>query len=106
LKETLRLNPISVGVGRILNKETILHGYLVPKETVVVTQNFISCRLSKYFSNPEQFLPERWVDKEKKKLINPYLVLPFGHGMRSCIARRLAEQNMLILMLRVSFFLL
>lgn len=31
LKETFRLNPISVGVGRILNHDTILGGYLVPK---------------------------------------------------------------------------
>ena len=31
LKETFRLNPISVGVGRILNKDLILGGYQVPK---------------------------------------------------------------------------
>lgn len=32
LKETLRLNPISVGIGRILNKDMILGGYHVPKQ--------------------------------------------------------------------------
>lgn len=32
LKETLRMNPISVGVGRILNKDMILGGYHVPKK--------------------------------------------------------------------------
>lgn len=31
LKEVFRLNPISIGVGRILNQDTILSGYLVPK---------------------------------------------------------------------------
>lgn len=31
LKEVLRLNPISVGVGRILNKDLVLSGYHVPK---------------------------------------------------------------------------
>lgn len=31
LKESLRLNPISVGIGRILAKDTILSGYHVPK---------------------------------------------------------------------------
>lgn len=31
LKEVLRLNPISIGIGRILNHDTVLGGYLVPK---------------------------------------------------------------------------
>lgn len=73
-------------------------------QTITVTQNFISCRLAKHFESPEKFIPERWLknsDRTSKVQTNPYLVLPFGHGMRSCIARRFAEQNMLVLMLRV-----
>ena len=31
LKETFRMNPVSVGVGRILAQDTILSGYHVPK---------------------------------------------------------------------------
>lgn len=31
LKESLRLNPISVGIGRILTNDKIFSGYLVPK---------------------------------------------------------------------------
>lgn len=31
IKESLRLNPISVGIGRILQTDTILNGYQVPK---------------------------------------------------------------------------
>lgn len=70
-----------------------------------MTQNLISCRLAKYFDDPGKFIPERWLKSSESKSsrpINPYLVLPFSHGMRSCIARRFAEQNMLVLMLRVS----
>lgn len=101
LKESLRLNPISIGVGRILNKDAILSGYQVPKGTVIVTQNQIACRLEKHFKNASKFIPERWM-RDTKEDVNPHLVLPFGHGMRSCIARRMAEQNMLVLLLRVS----
>ncbi|XP_073840826.1 cytochrome P450 302a1, mitochondrial [Musca autumnalis] len=100
LKEVFRLNPISVGVGRILSNDMIFSGYLVPKDTVVVTQNMVACRLQHNFENPLAFNPDRWLG-EAKGLINPYLVLPFGHGMRSCIARRLAEQNILTLLLRL-----
>jgi hypothetical protein len=31
LKESLRLNPISVGIGRILAQDAVLSGYHVPK---------------------------------------------------------------------------
>ena len=31
IKETFRLNPISVGVGRILQNDVVLNGYHVPK---------------------------------------------------------------------------
>lgn len=49
-------------------------------------------------------MPERWLrnDAGRAPPVNPYLVLPFGHGMRACIARRLAEQSMLVLVLNVS----
>ncbi|CAG9800111.1 unnamed protein product [Chironomus riparius] len=102
LKETFRLNPVSIGVGRILNHDTILGGYLVPKDTTVVTQNFVACRLEENFSDPLTFLPERWLKtNHQKSNIHPYLVIPFGHGMRSCIARRLAEQAILTVVLRI-----
>uniref|UniRef100_A0A1I8Q2P9 Cytochrome P450 302a1, mitochondrial n=1 Tax=Stomoxys calcitrans TaxID=35570 RepID=A0A1I8Q2P9_STOCA len=100
LKEVFRLNPISIGVGRILTKDLVFSGYHVPKNTVVVTQNMIACRLEKNFPDPEVFSPDRWLG-QAKGCINPYLVLPFGHGMRSCIARRLAEQNILTFLLRL-----
>ncbi|XP_011703947.1 PREDICTED: cytochrome P450 302a1, mitochondrial, partial [Wasmannia auropunctata] len=104
IKETLRLNPISVGIGRILQTDVILSGYRVPKGTVVVTQNQVICRLPEYFDKPNSFKPERWLrdnNKLKEKSINPYTVLPFGHGPRSCIARRFAEQNLQVVLLRI-----
>lgn len=73
-----------------------------------MTQNLVACRLQSNFIKPEQFIPERWLKSAENKFnthVNPYLVLPFGHGMRSCIARRLAEQNMLVLMIRVSYWI-
>nr|XP_053629407.1 cytochrome P450 302a1, mitochondrial-like isoform X1 [Cherax quadricarinatus] len=90
-KESYRLRPVSIGVGRIIQEDVIIRGYRIPKNTVVVTQNQVSCRLPEYFPEPDKFVPERWMKKEN---INPFLVLPFGHGPRSCIGRRMAEQNM------------
>ncbi|XP_034244458.1 cytochrome P450 302a1, mitochondrial-like isoform X2 [Thrips palmi] len=102
LKEVFRMSPISVGVGRIATQDIVLSGYNVPKGTNIVTQNQISCRLEKYFARPNEFLPERWIKGSPLQVKdNPFLVLPFGHGPRSCIARRLAEQHLLTLLLRI-----
>ncbi|XP_076059932.1 cytochrome P450 302a1, mitochondrial-like [Oratosquilla oratoria] len=113
LKESMRLNPVSIGVSRIVSKEISLKGYRIPKGTVMVTQNQVMCRLPEYFPNPDSFIPERWLvtattkssthgKKSSKDTINPFLSLPFGHGPRSCVGRRIAEQNMYAALIRLS----
>ncbi|XP_046475935.1 cytochrome P450 302a1, mitochondrial [Neodiprion pinetum] len=104
IKETFRMNPISVGVGRILQTDAVLNGYHVPEGTVIVTQNQVICRLEENFNDPIKFKPERWIregEASSDAPFNPFLVIPFGHGPRSCIARRLAEQNIQIFLLRI-----
>lgn len=63
----------------------------------------MACRLEENFPDALKFKPERWLKNEhqQKPNINPYLVIPFGHGMRSCIARRFAEQSILVFLVRV-----
>ncbi|CAG9771429.1 unnamed protein product [Ceutorhynchus assimilis] len=102
LKELFRLRPISVGIGRVLNEDAVFSDYEVPKDTVVVSQNQVSCRLDKYVPCPNEFKPERWLKSHPLYQKNhPYLLLPFGHGPRSCIAKHLAEQNILVLLLKL-----
>ncbi|XP_069674486.1 cytochrome P450 302a1, mitochondrial [Periplaneta americana] len=102
LKESFRLNPISVGIGRILAQDAVLSGYFVPKGTVVVTQNQVTCRLEEHFTDASRFMPERWIKGHPLYTpVSPYLVLPFGHGPRTCIARWLAEQNLHTLLLKM-----
>ncbi|XP_045493534.1 cytochrome P450 302a1, mitochondrial [Colias croceus] len=102
VKESLRLNPVSIGVGRILQNDIILKGYKIPEGTVIVTQNMIASRLPQYVRNPLQYKPERWLrGSTDYENIHPFLCLPFGFGSRSCIARRLAEQNICITLMKI-----
>nr|BAN66312.1 cytochrome P450 302A1 [Mamestra brassicae] len=102
VKESLRLNPVSIGVGRLTQKDFVLRGYLIPEGTVIVTQNMLASRLPQYIKDPLKFKPERWLrGSEGHENIHPFLSLPFGFGPRSCIARRLAEQNICIILIRL-----
>ncbi|XP_060843094.1 cytochrome P450 302a1, mitochondrial-like isoform X1 [Rhopalosiphum padi] len=102
VKEMFRMNPISVGVGRILPEECVFSGYRVPAGSVVVTQNQVSCRREEYFRRPDEFVPERWLkDSVDYQSVSPYLVLPFGHGPRTCIARRLSEQFLQVVLIKI-----
>ncbi|XP_041976410.1 cytochrome P450 302a1, mitochondrial-like [Aricia agestis] len=102
VKESLRLNPVAIGVGRVLQDDLILKGYLIPKGTVIVTQNMVASRLPQYVKDPLRYKPERWIrESDDYENIHPFLSLPFGFGPRACIARRLAEQNMCIALSRI-----
>lgn len=68
-------------------------------QTVVVTQNQVASHLPEHFPEPQQFLPERWLHKAPPA--HPFVVLPFSHGPRSCIGRRMAEQNLQTVILQV-----
>ena len=38
---------------------------------------------SKHFTNPESFIPERWLRNHKDRhTADPFAYLPFGHGSR------------------------
>ena len=102
VKEALRLNPVALGIGRTMQKDCFIGGFQIPKGTQIVTQNEVACRLPEYVQYPETFIPERWLrGSSQYEKPHPFLVLPFGYGPRSCIARRLAEQDIYIILLRI-----
>lgn len=57
----------------------------------------------KYFKNCEKYDPKRWLKEYNSDPINPYTSMPFGFGSRMCIGRRLAEQKMYLIMIKVFF---
>ncbi|CAL1544316.1 unnamed protein product [Lymnaea stagnalis] len=101
VKESMRLNfPLSNGTERILNKDTILSGYLVPKGNSVIMSSSRSSLDSSNYDNPCQFQPDRWLressDEVSTKRLDRFATLPFGHGARGCIGRRFAEMEIYV----------
>ena len=95
LKETLRLGgPASVLFGRMAIKDDEICGLKIKKGTLVNANFDLLLKSEKYFSNPTEFVPERWLDDPlynndgfKKE---PYAFTPFSAGPRNCVGQHLA----------------
>ncbi|XP_076232615.1 cytochrome P450 family protein sad [Calliopsis andreniformis] len=99
IKETLRLYPTAPFISRYLVEDSVIGNYFVPKGELLVLSIYSSSRDSANFSQPNEFLPERWIRTEKgtyEGVLNPYASLPFALGARSCIGRKLAETQLLL----------
>lgn len=94
IKESFRLSPTVPGVMRILPEDVVLSGYRVPAGIPVFANSLVTCRLEKYFTQPERFHPERWLG-DARGHIHPFSMLPFGHGARMCVGRRFAELELM-----------
>lgn len=103
IKEVLRMYPIAITVTRILNEDTVIMGYQVPANTLVLMGVFQNCRDPEIFPDPNTFMPERWLrgDPEEKKSLHNFAWLPFGFGSRMCLGRRVAELEMHLLTARL-----
>ncbi|XP_076374008.1 cytochrome P450 302a1, mitochondrial-like isoform X2 [Tachypleus tridentatus] len=102
IKESLRLNPVAIGVGRVLPEDIVLSGYRIPAGTMVILHNQVACRHKKHFRDPLKFIPERWLKNSPSfEKPHPFLLLPFGYGPRMCLGRRIAELQLYILISKI-----
>merc|ERR1711860_311135 len=87
---------------------TVIGGYQVPKDTTMVPVHYAMCMMDKYFKDPLEFKPERWMKSKDcpgaaapADKIHPFVQLPFGHGPRMCIGKRFAETEVMILFMKM-----
>ncbi|XP_068211925.1 cytochrome P450 302a1, mitochondrial-like [Palaemon carinicauda] len=109
LQETFRLRPSASANSRILHQDAVFSGYRVPAGTLVSSPPVVACHDERFFPASGQFKPERWLSRLNKEettsspaskaKIHPYALVPFGHGARMCPGRRLAEQEIFILLI-------
>ncbi|KAF2347590.1 Cytochrome P450, partial [Trinorchestia longiramus] len=102
VKETLRLYPPASATARLLTRDTVLSGYCIPAGTFAAGLNGMMSRMEEYFPRPLEFLPQRWQRDRPYGPIHPFASLPFSHGTRMCIGKRLAEQEIYTFLIRVS----
>lgn len=87
VKETMRLCPGAPIVVRKLLEPMRLGGYEIPAGTTVAPCVHLVHRREDVYPNPREFEPERFLDKPA----GTYTWIPFGGGVRRCIAASYAQ---------------
>jgi cytochrome P450 len=95
IKEAMRLYPAAVMSPRDVISPFELEGFPLSKGDVVLYSPYLTHRLNYIWANPEQFDPERFVDKEK---IPRYAHIPFGAGPHACVGQQFALLNLKMLL--------
>ena len=99
VKETLRLHPTGPMIFRESTESCTINGFYIPEKTRLFINTWAICRDPKYWENPLEFQPERFLREEGSGSINyldvrgqNYQLLPFGSGKRGCPGTSLAMQ--------------
>lgn len=90
IQETLRLRPVIVLVLRRLTEPVELGGYELPAGATVAPSIHLIHRDPAIYPEPERFLPERFLAGPAPT----YSWIPFGGGVRRCLAASYAEMEM------------
>lgn len=94
--ETLRLKPTTPTLIMESNEDVIIEGIQIPKDTTILMQNKVAQTAEMNFSEPEIFLPERWLEESGCPHGNhkPDSMRVFGAGPRFCPGKQLAMHEM------------
>ncbi|XP_064369137.1 vitamin D 25-hydroxylase isoform X5 [Dromaius novaehollandiae] len=96
LHEVLRFcNIVPLGIFHATSKDTVVRGYSIPEGTTVITNLYSVHFDEKYWSNPEVFFPERFLDSSGQFVKKDALV-PFSLGRRHCLGEQLARMEMFL----------
>ena len=91
VSEVMRYIPTVRYIPKIFLKDEIINNVKIPANTTYELHNVGLSRCESLFSNPGEFLPERW-DKNSQhyKKISNYSWKPFGTAPKTCLGWKLA----------------
>jgi cytochrome P450 len=101
IKETLRLYPPVWMTARDSLQEGELGGYKLAAGVSLALSPWVAHRDPRWFTDPDTFRPERWLDGSLEGLPK-YAYFPFGGGPRLCMGASLAKLALVLVIATVA----
>lgn len=99
VKESMRVKPpVTMVPYKTTKAFPISADYTVPANSMVIPSFYNSLHDPEVFPNPDEFLPERWLDPNGSANQNPRNYLVFGSGPHKCIGIEYAVMNIAIVL--------
>ncbi|TFK81327.1 cytochrome P450 [Polyporus arcularius HHB13444] len=99
VKEVLRWRPVTpLAVPHRLTADDVYNGYHLPAGSIVVGNSWAMLHDEKTFYEPEEFIPERWLNEDGslREEMRDAELAAFGFGRRICPGRHLAAGSIWI----------
>jgi len=97
IQEGLRLYPPFWMIDRMAVEDDRVGDVVIPRGSTVIVYVYGAHHAPRYWDNPEEFDPGRFV-KGNEKLRTPFTYLPFGGGPRGCIGGNYAMLQILMIL--------
>ncbi|KAK2641040.1 hypothetical protein Ddye_022803 [Dipteronia dyeriana] len=94
IKETMRLHtPAPLLVPRQCAQNCVINGFDIPIGAKIIVNAWAIARSPEYWTQPESFIPERFIDSSIDYMGANFDYIPFGSGKRICAGIRFALTN-------------
>ncbi|XP_065338913.1 methyl farnesoate epoxidase-like [Cloeon dipterum] len=99
IMETQRLISIApITVPHRATKDVEIYGHVVPKDTTVLYSIWSIHMEKEHWKDPENFRPERFLNKSGDAVIKDEWFMPFGLGKRRCLGEAQAKNSLFLFM--------
>ncbi|XP_071485174.1 cytochrome P450 2U1-like [Diadema antillarum] len=97
LLEIQRFSTITpLGVPHAPVEDTVLNGYDIPKGTVIIPNLWAVHHDPELWEKPDEFNPERFLDRETNQVRQREEMIPFSIGRRKCLGEQLAKVELFL----------